>query len=158
MKLFEISMKGPGDYFPGDEHNPRSPDYDPDASRKAELRRSQFKSKSNDQEYVRPEDQEWDRRMKAAQKQREQYQQAKKLASGEYNGKPYNIIYKFKGPKGYGLKNQVDKFLDFERNIYHDFAGVEYKDLDEETGVAIIYIQAKPQSFIMQALQREQQQ
>lgn len=103
--------------------------------------------------YVRPSDLEWERRMRGAQKEREAFIRYGKLEQGEANGKPFNLVATIEGPSDHRLQNQVNKFLDHERNIYHDFVDIKTTTIGEGRAKADIYINAKPQSLLLRAVE-----
>lgn len=142
-ELFEAGIKGPGDFWPGDELNPRSPDYNPPKKRIAPGR-------PDYSDYVSPEDREWEHRMRSSNEQAAQYKQNVTLQNGKSpNGQPYNVKVTITGPSGWGLKNETDKFLRFHQNIYHNFVDIITNDVGDGVNQAIIYIQAKPQSLLL---------
>lgn len=138
MRLNEIA--GPGDYRAGDEHNPGSPDYDP------RPRKTPDRARSNQPD----DDSMFDRDRKSAAQKSRAYTTSNKIASGEHNGKPYNVVSTISGPPD-GLANQVRKYMDFQTNIYHKFAGVDSVENDDGTATANIYIQAEPQSLVLRS-------
>ena len=143
MKIHELLeagvVKGPGDYWAGDEYNPGSPDYNPRPTRI-----SQSRGFSNDG------DSEGDvtgRRITAALNAQKQYTRDGEVSTGDIDGKPYNLVITITGPAK-GLSHQVDRFIDHETNIYHKFAKIDKHDNGDGTAAAKIYIQADNRSLL----------
>ena len=149
--LFEATLKGPGDYHAGDEDIPGSPDYNP--TRRTDYDRLASKRHAN---YIPgldvsdPEGEISSKRQDAAIRARAAFTEDSKIASGEYNGNPYNLVVRFVGP-AQGIKHQVDKFLDYHRNIHHEFAGTKFKEGEDGSATAYIFINAEPSSLVMQS-------
>lgn len=100
------------------------------------------------------EDRGWDRRIALQAAERERFVNYGRAEEGTTEtGKPYNIVASIKGPTGHRLKSQVDKFLDHHRNNYHEFVDIKVQPTEDE-GIAIadIYINAQPQSLLLQAI------
>lgn len=114
MKLNEITRRGPGDYWPGDEYNPGSPDYDETAGRR------RLPTDSRDDDYISDRDREEDRRTKgiAAAAKRQIDNTYGRLESGEKNGQPYNIVVTFTGNSADEAGRAADSWLRHNQNIY----------------------------------------
>ena len=136
MRLNEIA--GPGDYRPGDEDNPGSPDYDP-RPRGGRTRPSIGRNDHFDYDA--------DERERKAAANRKQFTFTTKSASGEYNGKPYNVVRTITGPSA-GIVFKVNSDVDHHTNIYHKFAGSDLVNHDDGTSTANIYIQADDGSLL----------
>lgn len=148
MKLFEILNEVRSDFWPPDEVNPRSADYH--TPRQMALY-SKMPAHRSGEGYVRPSDIEWERRMKGTEAARKLFNITGKVSPGEYKSKQYNLIITVVGPKD-RIHWRVDKFIDYETNIYHNILGVDYQQIDDNTAQAKIYIQAKDQSLLLQAV------
>ena len=143
QEIFEADLPGPGDFLPGNEFNPRSPDYDPAAIRqKLKGQRTKPFGRNDDYDYERP------------QKPTPKISTDMRLESGMKDNKKYNIVIRITGPKSV-VKGKAYRFMDHEENIYHKFAGVDFKSIDEETGQAVIYLLAAKGSLIRQNLVRK---
>lgn len=149
MKLNEITMKGPGDYWPGDEHNPRSPDYDDRAGRSG--RSSSGATDSTD--YVSDRDRLEDKRTKGAANwgNKAVSRTAERFESGEKNGQPYNVAITFTGDDKWEAERLVKWWMDNNNNILVLHRPVvEYND-----STAHMYVLLDPQHLTYQYLRRQ---
>lgn len=89
----------------------------------------------------------WQRRQEFANKAHQQFKTSSEVTSGEYKGKPYNLVVTITGPSQ-ALDWEVEKFIDYHKNIHQRIVGVE-----TEMGSATIYFQADPQSLLLQKAQ-----
>ena len=150
MKISEIT-KGPGDYWAGDEHNPRSPDYDENAGRS----RSRSADAPEHSDYLSDRDREEDRRTRGAAKwgQKQHERTSARFETGEKKGKPHNVVITFVGDTEYEAQRMVESWMNTNYNIYvQGRPVVEYKD-----ATAYMYVQLDPQHFVYQGLQRRSQ-
>ena len=135
--LYEADVtKGPGDYLPGDEDIPGSPDYDPSRHYRSRVR-------TGPKRFTNPEDDEWNRRLSNAARFTIKGELAGETADPHY---PHKIIIHITGPSK-SIDNYVNKFIGHESNNYQQFDNVEKKNLDDNISVATISMHATPQSL-----------
>jgi hypothetical protein len=143
MKLHEI--KGPGDYWAGDELNPRSPDYDP----RAELPK---RPRRNDGDPGAYQDQQEDRFMQGVGKGIARAQAATRYAkqSGTTEqGDKYNLVVTFTDPGGARINDSIaGRWAERERNIHNTVVGRK----QGPDGSVTLYVQATPQSLLWNAV------
>jgi hypothetical protein len=148
MKLYEI--KGPGDYWAGDEFNPRSPDYDPRAIPKGARRNHPPADVDNDT--LSDRDRQEDRMMRDVGKGIERAKAAtrytKQVGTTE-QGERYNLVVTFTDPGGSSVNDPIaNRWTDRERNIYNKVVGRKQGD----DGSITLYVQAAPQSLLWNAV------
>ena len=144
MLLREI-MKGPGDYWPGDENNPRSPDYNPRPPRPRG-------GGGRDRDELTAHDYAEDRMMRGVQKSiqaREAAISYQKKSGTTHDGKEYNLIVKHAGDASGWMSR---KWEDLNFNIYTKVVG-HAKDAD---GNSYLYVNATPQSLVWNAVANSQ--
>ncbi len=144
MKILEIA-RGPGDYWPGDEDNPRSPDYNP----RSVARRGE---PSDHSDYRSPQDELEDKRMAGAKTAFERYWAAKqeRLETGEIDGKQYNIVVTFTATNHLQAQIWAEKWIDDERNIYMLSRPVMKRD----GNTVKVYAELAPEHFAYKRAQK----
>jgi hypothetical protein len=148
-ELFEMNSRGdlpgPGDYRPGDEYNPRSPDYNPNAG----MRRSSSRYSDDDynpaDEYYKKQDIA-DRKSAEARKQIHAQEVPKDGTNDK--GEHYNLTTVITGPDNYTLQYTADTYSKYHSNIYNKFIGSKKEVLGDGIAQITLFIQATPHSLL----------